>query len=619
MTLPSRRRALVALFALACSVLVLAASAAIAARAHHSTPRHSNAPSLTSHHRSASRRGAAHSQPRALMSAARAVVHADRVFVADAKTFKRCLRAHRARPARCRGAHGALQHAGSRLARAQGHLARVASSGGRPATSAAGASRTPAYLAAPQLSVGGEVLHWAAVPGAHTYLLERLVAGQGEDFSLVHGTSVTPPPVPGASVQYALRTTARRSVWSAAQAISYPGPAAVASTDAQGAPALAVSGRRLVWSAVRGVGTYILVRHLAGHVAQYTSVGATSLQPGAIPGSSARYSVRTAVVGSAWSPSVEISFPGGSGAHGAPATKGGAVAGARSTIRQAVQAGAPTAPVPAQPAPAGPQSLIVGVDTGNWRGNLYNELSAGGIRNVRISDLSESAPGEIEAAGCSVATVTFQAGGTIAGRNPQTYAAEVLAYARRHPEVPRIEVINEPELLPDSHDYSGYVALLKASHEALATLPAAQRPKLLASWAPTYGFGRGWAAAGGLPYVDEVVVHAYGGSSGQHKGLEGGRELIEQAHAESGKPVAVTEIGWPTAVGQPSTGDSQQWTEAQQAQAITNFVAWARTQSYISLVIYFNAVDYGTNNWYGIERLNRTHKPGFAALGAAAQ
>ena len=618
MALPSRRRALVALFALICSALVVAASAAIAARAHHTGAPRPGASSLSSHRRAASRQAAAHLQPQPLMSAARAAVRSDRVFVADAKTFKRCLGANRARPRRCRYAHGALQHAGSTLARAQGRLARFASSGGRPATSAAGASRGPAYLAAPQPAVHGEALQWAAVAGARTYLLERVVPGQGAFFAVVHGTSVTPPPVPGVSVHYALRTTARRSVWSTEQAISYPGSAATASTNVQGAPALAVSGHRLVWSAVRGVGTYILMRRIAGHVAQYSSVGATSLVPGAVPGASARYSVRTAVAGSAWSPSVEISFAGVSGTHGGPAAKGGPAAGSHSTIRQAVQAGVPPSP-PTPPAPTGPQSLVVGVDTGNWRGNLYNELSAGGIHNVRISDLSESAPAEIEAAGCSVATVTFQAGGTIGGRNPQTYAAEVLAYARRHPEVPRIEVINEPELLADSHNYAGYVALLKASHEALATLPASQRPKLLASWAPTYGFGRGWAAAGGLPYADEVVVHAYGGSSGQHKGLEGGRELIEQAHSESGKPVAVTEIGWPTAVGQSGTGDSQQWTESQQAQAITNFVAWARTQSYISLVIYFNAVDYGSNTWYGIERLNRTHKPGFAALGAAAQ
>src|SRR6202035_5935288 len=167
--------------------------------------------------------------------------------------------------------------------------------------------------------------------------------------------------------------------------------------------------------------------------------------------------------------------------------------------------------------------LIVGVDTGNWRGNLFNELAAGGIKNLRVSDLSNAAVAEAEAAGCSIAVLTFQAGGTIAGRNPATYAGEVLAYARQHPEVQRIEVLNEPELLPDSHNYAAYVALLKATHDALASLPAAERPKLLASWAPTYGSGKGWAPAGGLPYVVEVVVPTCGGGTGQHKGLAGAR------------------------------------------------------------------------------------------------
>ncbi|MBA3810022.1 MAG: hypothetical protein H0X28_16740 [Solirubrobacterales bacterium] len=288
-------------------------------------------------------------------------------------------------------------------------------------------------------------------------------------------------------------------------------------------------------------------------------------------------------------------------------------------IRAAARSAESTPTAPVAPAPPTPSGLIVGVDTSGWRGNLFNELAAGGIRNLRVSDTSSAAASEAEAAGCTIAVLTFQAGGTIAGRNPATYAGEVLAYAQRHPEVRRIEVLNEPELLADSHNYTAYVALLKATHEALASVPAVARPKLIASWAPTYGFGKGWAAAGGLPYVDEVVVHAYGGGTGQHKGLEGARELITQAHAESGKPVAVTEVGWPTAVGQSATGDSQQWSEAQQAAAITGFAAWAHSQPYISVVIFFNAVDYGSNMWYGIERTNRSHKPSFAALAVAAR
>lgn len=95
---------------------------------------------------------------------------------------------------------------------------------------------------------------------------------------------------------------------------------------------------------------------------------------------------------------------------------------------------------------------------------------------------------------------------------------------------------------------------------------------------------------------------------------EGKRELVVQAYEATGLPVFVTEVGWPTAVGQPQTGDSLQWTEQQQAENITSFIRWARSTHFVAMVIYFNYVDYGSNTWYGIERSDRTHKLSYAAL-----
>jgi hypothetical protein len=86
----------------------------------------------------------------------------------------------------------------------------------------------------------------------------------------------------------------------------------------------------------------------------------------------------------------------------------------------------------------------------------------------------------------------------------------------------------------------------------------------------------------------------------------------------SGKPVYVTEVGWPTAVGQPCTGDSQQWSEADQATNITNFITWAEGTGYVNMVMIFGLRDYGTNNWYGVERKDGTKKPSYAALHALA-
>jgi exo-beta-1,3-glucanase (GH17 family) len=113
-----------------------------------------------------------------------------------------------------------------------------------------------------------------------------------------------------------------------------------------------------------------------------------------------------------------------------------------------------------------------------------------------------------------------------------------------------------------------------------------------------------------------VTAHPYGGSSGQNGGAAGGHQDVEGAHAATGLPVYVTEVGWPTAVGQPSTGDSQQWSEAEQAQNMTNFVAWAHSTGFVKMVTFFNAVDYGSNTAYGVETSSRRHKLSFATLGS---
>lgn len=283
-----------------------------------------------------------------------------------------------------------------------------------------------------------------------------------------------------------------------------------------------------------------------------------------------------------------------------------------------------------QPLPLPPRGkMIVALDIGGWGGSLLAELAKAGIRHVRVNDGSVARALELAKAGLTPATISVGGGAnSIAAINPQIYAQKILGAAEANPNCERIEVLNEPELEGDGKEFRAFLGLLKVSREAINTLPILQRPLLIASWAPTYNFGKGWAALGGLQYVDEVVVHAYGGSSGQHKGLEGARDLIKQAHEESAKPVAVTEVGWPTALArseggsaatrQPPTGDSQQWTEGQQAKAIPAFVQWAASTGYVSIAVYFNGVDYGTNNFYGIERLDQTHKPSFAALASVA-
>ena len=72
---------------------------------------------------------------------------------------------------------------------------------------------------------------------------------------------------------------------------------------------------------------------------------------------------------------------------------------------------------------------------------------------------------------------------------------------------------------------------------------------------------------------------------------QGNRNAVTSAHQATGKPVYVTEVGWPTDTGGSATGDSEQWTEAQQATNIYNFVNWARGTGYVGGVWYYAYMD----------------------------
>jgi hypothetical protein len=137
-------------------------------------------------------------------------------------------------------------------------------------------------------------------------VLATKVPGETAVYTVLSGTSITPPPVPGVTVHYSVRTTTNGSAWSTEQAIAYP---AAAGTDKQAAPALSVSGRTLTWSAIPNVATYILATNVPGQAAQYSVVSGTSTTPPAVPGVTVHYSIRTAVNGSAWSPEVAIAYP----------------------------------------------------------------------------------------------------------------------------------------------------------------------------------------------------------------------------------------------------------------------------------------------------------------------
>jgi hypothetical protein len=244
----------------------------------------------------------------ALRKAAKAERKADHRLVKSAKALKRC---QQRRPGTCAGRRHAVQRNGTRLARKQRRLARL---GGKTRR-----ARAAATVAAPKISVDGDRIKWTRVKSISTYVLVRRVPGLPDEFSLVTGTSVTPPAVPGETVRYSVRAAVTGSAWSPEVAIAYaavpivdPAPAPAPTpepVDLTAAPSLEVSGTTLTWSRVGTVDTYVFVKKVPGEADKYSSVSGTSITPAPVPGKTVRYSVRTAVDGSVWAPEVSITYP----------------------------------------------------------------------------------------------------------------------------------------------------------------------------------------------------------------------------------------------------------------------------------------------------------------------
>jgi len=428
------------------------------------------------------------------------------------------------------------------------------------------------------------------------------------------------------------RSRAKLASWLTVAALTVSGMLLLgdAPTLARGtSPELSAQGETLTWTLA---GKHRLYRVLTRDGSQHflTSVTSRTFTPPAVPGKTVMYKVRAAYGESGWSNAVRISYSPSGGGTTPEEPEELPVEPPAEELEEAEEA--PSEEVPSEGAPEG---LTVGLDSGGWGASAFSDIS-GAVDAVRLTSkhATDAEVGAAASSGVTVASWVFGTSGSIASIDPSGYAAEVVALFKRYGRGgtfwkgredlggSAVEVLNEPGnqgFWSDPASYASYVKLLKAVHEALAaSFPEAIRPKVLASWdggeGPSGPFGLGWAALGGLAYCDGVTVHPYGGSQGQDGGALGGHLDVEKARALSGKPVYVTEIGWPTAVGQPSTGDSQQWTEAQQARNITNFIDWARDTEYVPMVIYFNYVDYGTNDSYGIERADRSHKLSYQAL-----
>jgi hypothetical protein len=589
--------------------------------------------------------------PRSLASAAALSRTADQTLVADAKALKQCLLAHSTQPSLCDGARAALQQAGRNLRAAEQKLSTVAqqTASSRSATSAKSAYWDGAYAArqSPRLSVNGHTLAWNRVAGIDNYVFVRKVPGQADQYSTVTGTSTTPPPVPGLTVSYSVRTAVDGSVWAPERTIAYPalsitqpgeeglpetGPSETSPSetktpevpDTQAAPQLTVSGETLTWSAIGSVNTYVLAIKVPGRQEIFTEVSGTSVTPSVVPGVTVHYSLRTAVDGSAWSPEVAISYPAAS----TPPPSSPPASSPPASSPPATSPPPKEEPEKSQ-SPPSVSSMWVGVDAGGWPSSFAADV-AGAASYVRLEN-----PTNISgwtAAGVKV--IDDMAGpsnsGGVSAINATEWAAKAVTAVKANPQIAAVEVLNEPgnvwegwgSSAGSSANAAAYDHLLKVVHEAFVANFGSSYPPILASYdggeGPTTWGEEMWAAEPNIGnYINGITLHSYGGTSNRTQSALGDRHQIELAHSQHPTiPIYITEVGWPTAVGQPSTGDSLQWTEAEQAQNITNFVNWAKGTGYIQDVTIFNYRDYGTNDWYGIESASGAHKLSYGALAA---
>ena len=218
----------------------------------------------------------------------------------------------------------------------------------------------------------------------------------------------------------------------------------------------------------------------------------------------------------------------------------------------------------------------------------------------------------------------------VSGLNAASWVSNTLSFYKANTDpttTPWVEVLNEPggtwfwgSNANSQANADAYRSLVQQTYNAFHAAYGSAAPKILASFDGSGGtiWGQRWWTSASAAFVDGIIVHPYGGTGDPTLSAQGNRQRVSDVHAYTGEPIYVTEIGWPTALGLPSTADSLQWSETDQASNLTNFVSWARGTGYVPMVMYYNYHDQSYNELYGVIRNDGTRKPAYYALKAAA-
>jgi hypothetical protein len=257
------------------------------------------------------------------------------------------------------------------------------------------------------------------------------------------------------------------------------------------------------------------------------------------------------------------------------------------------------------------------------------------------------------------------------------YKTVCLAGGLQANECPTVEIENEPDL--NGVSPQTYAATLEADYKAFHNTLGSSSPAVVGAYeggsTSSFTFGETWFnynpdtnqnSTGYMKnYTDAIYEHPYGHhvntsvcsspfntftlSGAPCSVIDsalGDRGAVIKSHADTGKPVLITEVGWPTDNGGSNvpttyhaTGDSYQWplincsntpngsscsgggpNQGDQCNNVYNIITWSRTQNYIYGVTYFGINDYGSGyTSYGVLDGSGNKKPAYYAMVAAAK
>ena len=497
----------------------------------------------------------------------------------------------------------------------------------------------------PAVTVSGSKITWTAQPGATDFkgAINTAASGGTSTYQdLGNVTSWTPTAQPGQTLYYAVASEGPAGEqWANRVAISWPAtqapppPPSPAPATGNTAPSLTLAGGKITWTGQSGATGF---------------KGAISTAPAGSAGRTSTYQDLGNVT--SWSPSQ----PCGQTLYYGVASEGPAGeqwSANEVTLTTAACAGTTGGTTTGTTGGSGALTTLVGWQ-GGYGGSEKLSLEQGKLQIDRIDTTLPVTPDQNWGVGVptlvnipgTCSSCGF--GNNVSSIDPNAWASNALSYYQSYchsnaQECPAIEVLNEPcgswfwgSGADSQGNANAYAVLLKTVWTTFHNQYGSGAPKIIGYYVCYPGqldWGRMWwnnsVGINMSQYVDGITVHPYGGPSRsgytQAQSALGTRGDVITSHQETGKPVWLTELGWPTDVGSGDTADSYQWTQQQQADNIYSFMTWAKTRSWIGAATYFQYGDYSPNNWYGVVCIGEggncsdgTTKPGYTALVDAA-